>query len=134
MSRIGELLHLALVHDRDARRQRHRLDLVVGDIDDGGADPLVQLLDLHAHLDAQLGVEIGERLVEQEQQRDRAPARGPSRRAGAGRRRAAPGLRSSSGSICSSCATRASASSCSAFGTWRHSMPKVMFWRTVIVG
>ena len=36
------------------------------DIDRGGAQPLLQRLDLGAHLDAQLGVEVGERLVEQE--------------------------------------------------------------------
>ena len=57
------------MHHGDPRRHRHRLDLVVGDIDDGGADALMQPLDLHPHLDAQLGVEIGERFVEQEQQR-----------------------------------------------------------------
>ena len=44
----------------------HRLDLVVGDVDDGGAEVLVQLLDLGAHVDAQLGVEVRQRLVEQE--------------------------------------------------------------------
>ena len=65
--RLVELLDRALVHDGDARGERHRLDLVVGDVDRGLADPLVQLLDLGAHLDAELGVEIGERLVEQEE-------------------------------------------------------------------
>ena len=45
------------------------LDLVVGHIDDGGAHAVVELLDLGTHLDAQLGVEVGERLVEQEQRR-----------------------------------------------------------------
>ena len=88
LARLGELLHAALMHDGDARGERHRLDLVVGDVDRGLAEPLVQLLDLGAHLDAQLGVEVGQRLVEQEEQRDRAPARGPWRRAAAGRRRA----------------------------------------------
>ena len=65
--RLVELLHAAAVHDGDARGQRHGLDLVVRDIDGGLADPLVQLLDLGAHVDAQLGVEVGQRLVEQEQ-------------------------------------------------------------------
>ena len=46
--------------------ERHRLDLVVGDIDDGGLELLVQLLDLGPHVDAQLGVEVRQRLVEQE--------------------------------------------------------------------
>ena len=46
--------------------------------------------------DAQGGVEIGERLVEQEHARARARWRGRWRRAGAGRRKAPRGLRSSS--------------------------------------
>ena len=41
----------------------------MGDVDDGGAEPLVQRLDLGAHLHAQLRVEVGERLVEQEHRR-----------------------------------------------------------------
>ena len=65
--RLVELLDRALMHDGDARGKRHRLDLVVGDVDRGLADPQVQLLDLGAHVDAQLGVEIGQRLVEQEE-------------------------------------------------------------------
>ena len=52
-------------HD-DLVGHRHGLDLVVRDVDRGGAEPLVQRLDLAAHLDAQLGIEIGQRLVEQE--------------------------------------------------------------------
>ena len=69
LARLGELLQQPLVHDGDARGERHRLDLVVRDVDGGLAEPLVQLLDLGAHLDAQLGVEVGERLVEQEEHR-----------------------------------------------------------------
>ena len=53
-------------HHDDPLGQRHRLDLVVRDVDDGGAHLVVQLLDLGAHLAAQLGVEIGQRLVEEE--------------------------------------------------------------------
>ena len=45
---------------------RHRLDLVVGDVDDGRLEALVEAGDLGAGLDAQLGVEVGERLVHQE--------------------------------------------------------------------
>ena len=74
--RLVELLDRALVHDGDAGGERHRLDLVVGDVDRGLADPLMELLDLGAHVDAQLGVEIGQRLVEQEELRiahQRAP-------------------------------------------------------------
>src|SRR5207245_1503548 len=44
----------------------HRFRLVVRDVDGGGAHFLVHLLDLGAHEHAQLRVEVGERLVEQE--------------------------------------------------------------------
>ena len=54
------------LHDRDAVAHGHGLDLVVGDVDGGGAQPLVQPRDLGAGLDAQLGVQVGERLVHQE--------------------------------------------------------------------
>ena len=61
-------------------RQRQRLGLVVGDVDGGDADLALQALELAAHLVAQLGVEIGQRLVEQKQPRlvhDRARERHP---------------------------------------------------------
>ena len=64
--RLVELLDRAMMHDRDARGERHRLDLVVRDIDGRLAHPQMQLLDFGAHVDAKLGVEVGERLVEQE--------------------------------------------------------------------
>ena len=59
------LLHEPLAHDDDAGAHRHRLDLVVGDVEEGGAQPRVQLGDLGAHLRAQAAVQIGERLVQQ---------------------------------------------------------------------
>ncbi len=74
--RLVELLDRALVHDGDAGGERHRLDLVVGHIDGGLADRQVKLLDLGAHVDAQLNVEVGQWLVEQEELRvahERAP-------------------------------------------------------------
>ena len=54
------------VHHDHALRQRHRLDLVVGDEQRRDAQLAVQLLDLDAGLRAQLGVQVGQRLVEQE--------------------------------------------------------------------
>jgi len=63
--RIGILLDVAVFHDGDARRQRHRLHLIMRDIDDGAAEILVQPFDLDAHFGAELGVEIGERFVEE---------------------------------------------------------------------
>ena len=78
VERRADLLDPAVVHDDDLVGHGHRLDLVVGDVDRGGLQPLVQVLDLGAHRDAQLGVEVRQRLVEQEHLRvahDRAAHR-----------------------------------------------------------
>ena len=66
LERPADLLDVAGAQHHDPVGERHRLDLVVGDVDHRGAELLVQPRDLDAHLDAQFGVEIGERLVEQE--------------------------------------------------------------------
>ena len=58
--------HLAVPHDDDAIGHGHRFDLIMRHIDGRGFQPLVQFLDFGAHLHAQFGVEVGERLVEQE--------------------------------------------------------------------
>ncbi len=52
--------------DDDSRGHRHRFRLVVRDVDEGRSEPLVELDDLGAGLDAQLGVEVRQRLVEEE--------------------------------------------------------------------
>ena len=62
----ADLFDAAVVHHHDPVGERHRLDLVVGDVDRGGAHFLMHLLDLDPHLHPKLGVEVGERLVEQE--------------------------------------------------------------------
>jgi len=66
----GALLddHAAL-HDGDLVRHRQRLDLVVGDVDGGDAERGGEVADLHPHLLAQLGVEVRQRLVEQQELR-----------------------------------------------------------------
>ena len=64
--RRADLLDEAVLHDNDAVAQRHGLGLVVGHIDKGGVDALAQLDQLGAHLIAQLGVQIAQRLVHQE--------------------------------------------------------------------
>ena len=64
--RRADLLDAAVVQDHDAIGQRHRLDLVVRHVDRRRRDALAQPLDLGAHLHAQLGVEVRQRLVEQE--------------------------------------------------------------------
>ena len=64
--RRADLLDDAVMHHHDLVGHGHGLDLVVGDVDRGGLQPLVQFLDFGAHRHAQLGVEVGQRLVEQE--------------------------------------------------------------------
>src|SRR5437773_1391905 len=50
---------------------RHRLDLIMSNIDHGDAELALQVTDLLPHLLAQLRIEIGERLVHQAHQRFR---------------------------------------------------------------
>jgi hypothetical protein len=64
--RGAHLLQLSILENGDLCRERHRLDLVVRDVDDCRARLLMQALDFDAHVDAKLGVEVRERLIEQE--------------------------------------------------------------------
>ena len=66
LERRADLLDQAVVHDDDLVGHGHGLDLIVRDIDRRRLEALMQFLDLGAHLHAQLGVEVGQRLVEQE--------------------------------------------------------------------
>jgi hypothetical protein len=78
LQRRAGLLDPALAHDDDLVGHGHGLDLVVGDVDGGGAQALVQLADLGTHLHTQLGVQVRQRFVEQEDLRvahDGAPHR-----------------------------------------------------------
>ena len=61
-----DLLDLSAIENDDLVRKRHRLDLVVRDIDHRGLQIIVELRNLDAHLDAQFGVKVGERFVEEE--------------------------------------------------------------------
>src|SRR5215207_8911541 len=63
---IADLLDMAAVHDHDLVGQRHGLDLVMRNVDNGGTEPLMDALDLDAQLRAQRGIEVRQRLVEQE--------------------------------------------------------------------
>ena len=58
-------MHSLVEHD-DLVGERHRLDLVVRHIDHRRAELGMELGEFEAHLHAQLGVEVGQRLVEQE--------------------------------------------------------------------
>src|SRR5581483_7783831 len=64
--RRRDLLQLALAHHRDTVAHRHRLDLVVRDVDGRHAEAPLNLLDVRAHLDTQLCVEVRQRLVHEE--------------------------------------------------------------------
>jgi hypothetical protein len=61
--RLVALLQDSILHDRDPLSHRHGLHLIVGDIDGGDAQAAMQADQLGSSLDAQLGVEVGERLV-----------------------------------------------------------------------
>ncbi len=69
LARRADLRDPALVHDRDAARERHRLVLVVGHDDEGRAELVLQVRQLELRVLAQLLVERRERLVEQQQLR-----------------------------------------------------------------
>ena len=69
LQRRPDLLHAPLVEDGDAVAERHRLDLVVGDVDHRRAQLGLQVLDLRADVGPQLRVEVGERLVHEERAR-----------------------------------------------------------------
>ena len=78
VQRRPDLLNHAVAHDDDAIGHRHGFDLIVRYVDRRRLQPLVQFLDLGAHLHAKLGVEIRQRLVEEEHLRiahDRPPHR-----------------------------------------------------------
>src|SRR5271170_4257309 len=74
------LLDPPSVHHDDAIGHRHRFDLVMSDVNDRIAEFLMQRLDLGAHGNAELGVEIRQGLIEQEQ-RGFAHYRAPHRHA-----------------------------------------------------
>ena len=66
LGRAVDLLDEAVLHDDDAGTHGHGFRLVVGNIDEGGVQALVQLADFNTHLDTELGVEVGQRFVHQE--------------------------------------------------------------------
>jgi hypothetical protein len=68
----------ALVHHRDALCHRERLDLVMGHVDHRGPEPPMQAHEFRARRGTHLGVEVRERLVEEEDGRlaDEGPRKG----------------------------------------------------------
>ena len=78
LARRPALLQLPVAEHGDPVPERHRLRLVVCHVDRRHAELELQRCDVGAHLDAQLRVEVRERLVHQEHARhadDRAPHR-----------------------------------------------------------
>src|SRR5690348_6528209 len=69
IERGAELFNLAVPHEGDAVCERHRLDLVVGNVDHGMAKLLMEPLDFSSHIISKLGIQIAQRLIEQEEQR-----------------------------------------------------------------
>ncbi len=69
VARAGRLLDAALGHDHDRVGDGDRLELGVGDVDEGDAELLLHATQLAAHAQAQIFIEGGERLVEQQHAR-----------------------------------------------------------------
>ena len=61
-----DLLDDAITHNNDAVAHGHSFGLVMGNIDEGGSQLLVQLDDLGTHAGTQLSIQVGQRLVKQE--------------------------------------------------------------------
>ena len=65
----ADLHHAAVAEHDDAVGERQRLGLVVGDVDRREPEVGVEPLELAPHLEAELGVEVRERLVEEQHPR-----------------------------------------------------------------
>ena len=61
-----DLLHEAVLHDDDTGSHGHSFGLVMRDVDEGRLQTLMELGDLGTHLNAELSIQVGQRLVEQE--------------------------------------------------------------------
>ena len=66
LKRSADLLGAAGIHDDHAVRQGHRFHLIMSHVEAGSSQAPVQGLQLGAHLHPELGVEVGQRLIEQE--------------------------------------------------------------------
>src|SRR5215813_1973623 len=68
-ARLIELLDHAVGHDRDPVGHGQRLTLVVGDVDEGDPDLLLDPLELYLHLLAELQVECAQGFVQEQHAR-----------------------------------------------------------------
>ena len=67
--RCAELLKAPAAHDRDAVGHVDGLFLIVGDVDEGDAQLLLQALELKLHLAAELQIQRAQRFIQQQQLR-----------------------------------------------------------------
>src|SRR5687768_6888737 len=78
IDRPAHLLNAAIREHDNAVAERHRFDLIVGDVDGRSPEAALKSADLHPHLGTESGVEVGQRLVEEKYLRladHRAPHR-----------------------------------------------------------
>src|SRR5215475_10248716 len=68
-SRVALLLHDAKVHERDTTGETERFDLIMGDKQQRYVQLPLQELHPYAHLFAQLGVQVAERFIQQQDSR-----------------------------------------------------------------
>ena len=64
--RRGDLLDNTVLHDHDTVTEGHSLGLVMSNVDERALDLVAQLNELGTHLVTKLGVQVGQRLVHQE--------------------------------------------------------------------
>ena len=65
LQRFPNLRHATGVQHHDFVGQRHRFDLIVGDVNHCAAQAFMQTGDFDTHLHTQCSIEVGERFIEQ---------------------------------------------------------------------
>ena len=68
-TRSGHLHEAPVIHDRHAVGQRHRLGLIMGDVQHGGARLVVKIDELLLHGGPQVHIQVCQRLIEKHQRR-----------------------------------------------------------------
>ncbi|OQA43860.1 MAG: hypothetical protein BWY50_00717 [Spirochaetes bacterium ADurb.Bin315] len=67
LERRPDLFDPTLVHDHDSIRHRQSLRLIVGDIEAGDAEILLNLANLGPHVDSQLRIKVGKGFIHQQE-------------------------------------------------------------------
>ena len=82
LQRGSHLIDVPVPHDDDSVGQRHGLFLIVGDVDEGLLQLLVQAVDLGPHLLPELRVQVAQGLIQQKHLRlgDQCPSEGDALR------------------------------------------------------